>query len=211
MISHHYKCVFVHIPKTAGQSVEQVFLSWNNLTWNERAPLLLRYNDVPERGPQSLAHLFAAEYVSLGYLSQRQFDSYFKFSFVRNPWDRIVSEYYHHKFYKKYSFRDFLLNHFPNPTSRHPYLDLHRHIVPQHRYLYTKMGIQLVNFVGKFEHMQASFDEICRLTGLPKTIIPRRNISTERNRDYRSYYDDECRRFVEAYYREDIQLFQYKF
>src|SRR5262245_2591511 len=86
MISHAQRCVFVHIPKVAGQSVEHVFVGWNNLTWKKRAPLLLRPNDNPAKGPPRLAHLRAEEYVQFGYLPPEKFASYFKFSFVRNPW-----------------------------------------------------------------------------------------------------------------------------
>ena len=63
MISHHQKCVFVHIPKNAGQSIEHVFINLLELTWETRAPLLLRRNEHPELGPLRLAHLKAEEYV----------------------------------------------------------------------------------------------------------------------------------------------------
>ena len=45
MISHKHKTIFVHIPKTGGQSVESVFIEDEGLTWDTRAPLLLRRND----------------------------------------------------------------------------------------------------------------------------------------------------------------------
>jgi len=63
LISHHDKCLFVHVPKCAGQSVEMFFLDRIGLDWERRAPLLLRPNDVPALGPPRLAHLKAAEYV----------------------------------------------------------------------------------------------------------------------------------------------------
>ena len=101
MICHHYKCVFVHIPKNAGQSIEHVFLNLLNLTWETRAPLLLRCNDRLELGPPRLAHLKADEYVRYNYLTQEMFNDYFKFSFVRNPWSRIISIYKYLGFNKK--------------------------------------------------------------------------------------------------------------
>ena len=93
MISHHHKCIFIHIPKNAGQSMEHVFLNLLDLKWETRAPLLLMYNNQPELGPPRLAHLKADEYVRFKYLTQEMFDKYYKFAFVRNPWSRLVSFY----------------------------------------------------------------------------------------------------------------------
>ena len=101
MLSQKYKCIFVHIPKVAGQSIEHAFLDLHGLTWDERALLLLRQNKDPKAGPPRLAHLKASEYVSCGHITQELFDSYFKFSFVRNPWSRVVSITFHY-FYRNY-------------------------------------------------------------------------------------------------------------
>lgn len=93
MISDHHETVFVHIPKCAGQSVEHMFLDDLGLDWEERAPLLLRKRMAAEPGPPRLAHLLARDYVSLGYISETNFEKYFKFSVVRNPYNRVLSLY----------------------------------------------------------------------------------------------------------------------
>ena len=45
MICHQYRCVFVYIPKTAGMSIEQVFLDLLGLSWKTRERLLLGGNE----------------------------------------------------------------------------------------------------------------------------------------------------------------------
>jgi hypothetical protein len=77
MLCHHDRCIFVHVPKTAGQSIEHVFLDRVGLTWETRAPLLLRPNDQPRLGPPRLAHLKAREYVACKYVTPEQFAGYF--------------------------------------------------------------------------------------------------------------------------------------
>jgi len=233
MICHEYKCVFVHIPKNAGQSIENVFLDRLNLTWETRAPLLLRPNDNPELGPPRLAHLKADEYIRYHYLSQEIFDDYFKFSFVRNPWSRLVSVYKHLGFNRKCDFKKFLMTKFKNGIFR----DMHWFVGPQSNFLYSETGELLVDFVGRFETLQSDFEHVCTMVGLPVTQLPHVNRSTDGKfrfsleprkmakaliqhvnlhrvpvyDRYQDYYDQESIDLVEELYARDIELFKYEF
>ncbi len=232
MICHHYKTVFVHVPKTAGQSVEQVFLELVGLTWETRAPLLLRKNTVPELGPPRLAHLTADEYVRCKYMPQEQFDSYFKFAFVRNPWDRMVSCYKYLGMPLELEFKQYLTGRFLTKEWKNMYWFAR----PQSEYLYDESGRLLVDFVGRFENLQADFNKVCERIGIAVTELPYANKSetkpvkststlatvkkllspfdsavTEKPRRYQDYYDDESRDLVAELYKKDIELFGYRF
>lgn len=231
MISHPDKCVFVHIPKAAGQSIEKVFVQRAGLSWENRGPLLLRPNEDPTMGPPRLAHLTAAEYIEKGYIKQTQFNEYFTFSFVRNPWARLVSEYRYRQY--PYTFKQFLFEKFPTPASDDysQALDLYRHVVPQAQFLFAQDGRQLVDFIGKFEQLDKDFAFVCEKLGIPvqkvphvnKTHSPRllgsikRKIqgkyrpSDKKIQHYSELYDDESRDFVANRYHQDIALFDYKF
>lgn len=232
MICHRYRCLFVHVPKTAGVSVEHVFLRLLGLTWATRAPLLLRANDDPRLGPPRLAHLTASEYAACGHLTPEQFGSYFKFSFVRNPWDRMVSEYKYRGYPVKIDFKTYLRDHLP-PVG---WTDAYRHVVPQYDFLHGPDGRQLVDFVGRYESLQADFDRICDRLDIVRTVLPRANRSLDdppprtfrglrkqlrralwsREREhtfahYTEYYDDESREHVARLFRKDIEAFRYSF
>ena len=101
MISIKHKIIFIHIPKCAGQSIENIFLLDLGLNWQQRHPLLLRPRKVKEKGPERLAHLYAEEYFKFGYIPKEKYDKFFKFSIIRNPVDRILSEINYQRIPKK--------------------------------------------------------------------------------------------------------------
>jgi len=236
MICHQDKCLFVHIPKAAGQSIESVFVERAGLTWEERAPLLLRPNTEPSMGPPRLAHLTASEYVELGYVTEEQYKQYLTFSFVRNPWARVVSEYNYRRLLgdKHYqcSFKTFLFKHFPKSGSDDHALvqDYYRHIIPQWQFLYDENGNQLVDFIGKFENLQADFNKVCQQLNIAEIALPHKNKTLavglkqrllqktkrllpklDNKKHYSFYYDDESQQFIANYYQKDIELFDYQF
>ncbi len=226
MISEKYNCIFVHIPKAAGQSIEHFFLSLHGLSWDDRAPLLLKYNSDKEKGPERLAHLFASEYVSCGHIDKQRFNSYFKFTFVRNPWARLVSEYKYRNYHIRMSFRDFVLS---GLLTKSPYTDAYRHIEPQYDFIYDKSGNLLVDFVGKFEKLQEDFDHVCSKINVYESKLPHVNssnnsvtikeeikklMSLKRQREllhYTGYYDKDTLAVVNNIYAKDISTFGYVF
>lgn len=227
MICRELNCLFVHVPKTAGQSVEQFFMDLLQLGWDEdREALLLQSNTDPGCGTEKLAHLAATEYVACGHLSQEDFARFFKFSFVRNPWSRILSEYRYRNYFHHRSFRDFVLNKLPEPG----WDDKYRHVMPQYDMLYDAQGKLLVDFVGRFETLQQDFDQVCEQLGIADRQLPHRNKSDKKSRDLKrkfrnllfmngenrhksmaDFYDDETRAAVADYYRKDIETFGYEF
>lgn len=176
MISNKYSCIFVHIPKTGGQSIENFFLSLHGLDWENRSPLLLRFNEDPKLGPERLAHLMAFEYLQLGYISQSEFDFYYKFAFVRNPFSRLVSEWKYRNHDKSMSFKTFVMTSLP-PKSN--YTDAYRHIIPQYNYVYDNKGELLVDYIGKLENFQKDFDVICSNLNIANTTLPHINSTSK--------------------------------
>ena len=204
MISAKHQSIFVHIPKTGGQSIESVFLKLNGLDWGTRAPLLLRRKEPQEDGPERLAHLTAREYVMLGYIDGESFDRFFKFAFVRNPWDRLASEYRYLK--EKIPFAAFvermLAEDYPDPS---------RHIKAQVDFLTDEHGKIIVDFVGRFEALAVDFGEVARRLELGRVKLPHRNSSSLFRRSYRNYYDERLREQVRQFYAADIERFNYSF
>jgi hypothetical protein len=134
------------------------------------------------------------------------FDSFFKFAFVRNPFDRFVS-YCSFITRKTGQFdRD------PKAVMRHflakPPLD-HILFQPQHQFVTDDEGELLTDTIGRVEQMQESYNEIARRIGIPAATLAR--VNSSRRRDYRNYYDQELIDGVAKLYARDLELFGYDF
>ncbi len=205
MISHQHKTIFVHVPKTAGQSIEQVFVDDLGLTWDDREVLNLRFNADRAIGPQRLAHLYADEYVRCGHIERDLWNSYFKFAVVRNPYDRILSEFRYRRFRKTGPLFWFL-----RKQHQDEYLDIARHVVPQSRYLFDDNGTCLVDEIIKFEELQDKMPEVFqRIFGGARTL-PRRNESTKGHRRItRQQLGAWNRKMIRDRYAEDFARLGY--
>ncbi|MDB4431260.1 sulfotransferase family protein [Pseudomonadales bacterium] len=216
MLSLPHKCIFVHIPKTAGQSIERFFLRRLGLGWGDRRKLLLRPNSDPRRGPDRLAHLTMREYLQYGYVDSEQFNHLYKFAFVRNPWDKIVSSFNYRQLYKHMSFREYIFEKQPKPIA---YQGAYRHVMRQVDYICDEFGEICVDYVGRFETLQRDFDHVCSSLDIPANQLPHTNISTNQHGDtmgnkkrhYSEYYDGETKEKVAEMYKEDIDTFNYRF
>jgi len=215
LISHHDRCVFVHIPKCAGQSIEMFFLRRVGLDWERRAPFLLRFNDEPTLGPPRLAHLKARQYVENKWMTPAQFDEYFKFAIVRNPWDRLVSFYRYLGYDWRCSFSRFILYHLPKQFERKNWF-----LCPQSEFVHASDGELLVDFVGRFESLTDDFSAACRRIGISDTELPHVNDSRKpkpgpmrwlkrRTLPYHDMYDARSAKLVATLYQADVDAFKY--
>lgn len=231
MVSHQHQCIFVHIPKVAGTSIIDT-LADRDGAGNAIEDLCPSSSYHPHFNPPP-PHLAIGHYLDYGLVTQQQFNDYFKFSFVRNPWDRLVSEYKYRRHPQRYAFKDFLFHHFPQPE----WTDEYCHVIPQYHFLFDGHGRQMVDFVGKYERLTDDFDHVCQVLSVAQKRLPHKNksdsffrrdndlvemlrtlrsdLSRRRKRNsfkhYTQYYDDECIAFVNNLYRKDIETFHYRF
>lgn len=166
-------------------------------------------NHDPAKGPARLAHMTAAEYVKFAYVTQQQFDTYFKFSIVRNPWARIVSAYNWAGYHKRFSFEDFLTKYFPVSDNYATAAAPLRHVIPQADFLYDDENRCLVDYLGRFETLQDDFIKICDRIGIPGVELP--VLNKKIHKPYQEYYTEKSREIVAEKYARDIQLFGYSF
>ncbi len=207
LISTRHRFIFFHVPKAAGSSITRAFQRYSDYPF---ARLYHYAFDI--LGERPSLHLFP-RHISPAELRDRlgqaKFDPYFKFAFVRTPFDWHVSQFHFHKqkkdaffhaTFKEMDFSDYVewaVENTEVARSR------------QKRFLSDEDGELLVDFVGKVELLDQDVQELSHRLGL-NVEIPSKNPS-ERKRDYREYYDERSRRLIEESHQEDLEAFGYAF
>ena len=224
MISHEHRIIFVHVPKTGGTSIETAL-------GHIEGPLVLRATDhrplrMIER-PLLSPYMFASKANIYNVLrrvhnryrkqvnplnrltpTREQYDSYFKFTFVRNPWSRAFSWY-------KGVMRDEIEQKklkITRQLSLNEFLSLHEGrgaLRPQFYWIQNYRGSIPLDYIGRFESIDEHLDEVCRRAQIPKVTLEVTNPGS--GLDYREHYDDASRDLVAKVHKEEIALFGYTF
>lgn len=144
----------------------------------------------------------------------RKYSGYYKFAFVRNPWDRVVSCWLD-KVVRNNFFDLAPAVHESMQSDLRVFLDYLRAqditVCDRHIRLQSRLiDMNNINFIGRLEAFNADFAIVLRRLGLSPHSDDRVNGSPGRS-GYRDYYDDETARLVGEIYERDIRAFGYVF
>jgi hypothetical protein len=205
IISFRHKFVFTAVPKTGTHAVRRALREHLGPDDLEQVRLFVEKTfPIPELARIQHGHVTLQELQP--HLPPEQFDRFFKFAFVRNPFDRFVS-YCSFVTRNKGEFLDApqrVMTYFAaNPPWQHI---LFR---PQHSFVTGADGALLADHVGRVETMQESYDEIAQRIGIPTAVLEK--VNATKRRDYRDYYTPPLIEAVAALYARDLELFGYQF
>lgn len=138
--------------------------------------------------------------------SDEEFDKLFKFTIVRNPYDRFLSAFLYlqrkRSIDKNTSFKKFTKSIFLEKGVK---FDIHLRV--QYRSAFFK-NQQYVNFIGKFENLKGDWKYIASKIDCSPDLP---HVNKTEHEHYSVYYDQETKEIVEKIYKKDIELFQYGF
>lgn len=207
LISDSHEFIFVHNRKVAGTSMRERLaphaLPRPAGTWNKvlsRMGLRRPYHTLVLRQHEPILTARRCMPADL-------FSRYLKFAFVRNPWDRLVSEYEflrrkadhgrHRRVAAMHDFGQFVRFQIPRQDAY------------QLNLLVDERGEICLDLIGRFESLEEDFAEACRRIGVEVEPLPHLNPS-ERG-DYRGYYTPELAELVARHWAAEIAAFGYRF
>lgn len=215
LISYEKKFIFIHIYKIAGSSVRQALCRYEPLSVKFKRLIgfvlakckVIRPNQVYTAGlfnyKNTPTHATAQQIKEK--LQVHVYDNFFKFAFVRNPWDWQVS-LYHYALNSQYHHSDLTkkMKNFDEYIEWRVSNDVHL----QKEFVTDGAGNIIVDFIGKVEKIDKNFVEICNRVGIESHLS---HINKTKHRDYKQYYNSRTRELVYNAFHEDIELFEYSF
>ena len=213
MICHKKKLIFIHIPKCAGSSINSFYFGNQKLNWKEP-----NYGSLHGWCPQRkihLQHATAQELLETDLVSKQNWKEYFKFTFIRNPWDRAYSDYLWIQKDRKIhgNFKEYLLQEGPfdkvlNDKNTMEYRG--DHVVPQSDF-FSEEGMYKLDFVGRFENLNADIENINQQLSISEVFQTHAKKSRNRFSHYSHFYTNSWKKSVEQKYKNDIEIFGYQF
>ncbi|MCR9104380.1 MAG: sulfotransferase family protein [Gammaproteobacteria bacterium] len=193
ILSDSHRFIFVAVPKVGSSSTEEVLTPYKaplSDAFNRHATCLKLQRDLPPS----------------------VWEDYFKFAFVRDPYDRMLSWYFyrqreplgapdhprHHLYTGDKTFAQFIHGFSSNEL-----------MFKQVDFIAPHQGGLLVDFVGRFENLQADFSRICQRLSLPEITLPKVRASGRSSAREVNLWTPELRRIVNDYFREDFELLDY--
>lgn len=203
--------VFFWVPKCAGTSIYKLLVRHGCPESRWEDPLVPFAN----RGLITFGHVHVPDLLGEGVVSAEYLERAFKFAFVRNPFDRLVSLYFYLRRIRcpdvpgSMDFAGFCRA----VEERTPRVGLFNYrglsqCNPMAAWLVGKDGRLLVDEVGRFENLEADFARIGERIGI-RSPLPHENRGSRA--DYRLYYNRESRAMVERFFHQDLAHFGYGF
>lgn len=187
------KIIFLHIPKTGGTTVKRVL----------KIPMLSSADPSLRPSPQHLTCELLKEEIG-----EEKYESYYKFTFIRNPWARLLSSYFWRQTLPKkrevLPFGDFIKLVEDTVLNENYYkLEFGDHFIPQTNYIDDNVE------VFEFKNLSGGLSKVASKLNIAIPLLAEKEVKP--HDDYWDYYNLQSRDIVANIYSEEIEKFKFQF
>jgi len=206
IVSHTHQFIYFAVPKTATHAIR--FALREHLRENDWEQVeLFHHSRLPFSEFKELSHGHITASEAQQALGEKVWNSYFKFAFVRNPFDRFISYSFfrnkHSELFRKSKLAKMKLSFQDKSVLKDALFQ------PQFKFIENENGKSMLDFVGQYENLQEDFNFIAERIGIPSAKL--KSLNNTNHQNYRQYYDEELKELVGNYYQRDIEFFDYSF
>ena len=216
-INHDLKTIFIHIHKTGGTYISYMLQKYYGFkNYYLRRPdhdifcmnkkKTTKYLNYENRIHGVLNYFKTSPFINKKMnMTQQKWDTYYKFCFIRNPYDRIISGWYH-------------VNKLNIPFSN--YLNLYNrcndvefmHVfMPQVRNIINEKGKININFIGQFENLEDDFQKVLKNIGVKDIIHDvKKQMNKREHNPFYTYFGQESLNKVNLILKEDFKFLNFK-
>lgn len=212
MLSLEKKLLFIHVPKTGGNSVQNILSDYSEdkiVSENELQDGVERF-EVKSKYPGLTKHSTLWEYKAA--IEPDVYKSLYIFSTIRNPWDMMISYY----FSPNMGVTEWDRNDFIKLLKKTPTLDYYIQEFSLLRRFMYKLGLDIdksgkldkdIDFLMRVENLNEDFKHVCNEIGVTYKELPVRNKSSRKH--YSTYYDEELVEKVAKKFHKEITFGRY--
>ena len=204
-ISHKNKFIFLSNPKTGSTTVREILDPYSDIKSSNKKPFV--------------HHIEAVQLKNIFIKNGWNWDEYYKFTFIRNPYEKYVSQYFFsapdnnfkRQFDKGYNKKKAFSVSFKEWLKYHDNMKiLPVGIRDIKQFAFDNNGNMLVNKIIKLEEINTELPKILNKLNINHNKIIKK-INTTNHKNYRQYYDEECIKIVQKYMSNDIEIGNYEF
>ncbi len=210
ILCHDPKFIFIHNPKTAGSSIRQKLIevfSIENICGHEQ------WHEDIKCEIEGMKKHSTAPTIKKHFLKKWNWKDYYKFGFVRNPFDACISSYFYWQ--RRIEQNDTIRIKAKNRAKKIATWTLKEYIyrygATQSNFFFSQSNKLLVDFIGKYENLQEDFNKIMSKITSKNQDYTLRHINKNKHKHYTNYFDKEDVKMFSERFAKDLELFNYKF